>query len=91
MPMSSLEFKTLLNEFEKDIQQINDSLYQATKPKATASQRNDVIKNARSKLKAYDTLLGQLQGERRAQAVRDFGAFMEEMKQYLAQLERKPS
>ncbi|HUG40001.1 MAG TPA: hypothetical protein VMM12_05935 [Longimicrobiales bacterium] len=87
--MSSLEYKELLNRFGADVQEINDDLYQATKPKSPADKRESSLRAARNKLDEYDQLLAQLEGARRNQAEQDFAELMAEMRQYVVQLERE--
>ena len=88
MAMTSIEYKELLNRFEEDLQEIIDSLYQVTQPKTPPKKREEVMNTARRKLKDYDALLAQLDGARRTRVETDFADWMDQMRQYLTQLEK---
>ena len=89
MRLSSIDYKTLRNRFGEDVQEINDSLYQATKPKATRGQQDAAMETARTKLKEYTGLLERLEGVQRQQVEKDYGELMAEMRGYVSTLEKK--
>ena len=86
MALNSLEYKTLLNEFEEDLQEINDALYKATKPATPQDKRDKAVQTAQAKLRGYDELLAKLDGAQRKRAETDFGELIEEMREYVSQL-----
>jgi hypothetical protein len=88
MALGSIEYKELLNEFGEDVQEINDNLYQATKPATAAKKREAVVKSARKKLQDYDALLAQLDGAQRSNAEKRFADLMTEMRDSVTQLEK---
>ncbi len=88
MALGSIEYKELLNRFGEDVREINDDLYQATKPSTPAKKRDTIIKTARKKLQEYDALLAQLDGAQRANAEKRFADLMTEMRDSLAPLEK---
>lgn len=88
MALGSIEYKELLNRFGEDVREINDDLYQATKPTTPAKKREAIIKTARKKLQEYDALLAQLDGAQRANAEKRFAELMTEMRDSLTPLEK---
>ena len=88
MALGSIEYKELLNSFGEDVREINDDLYQATKPATPPKKRESITKTARKKLQEYDTLLTQLEGAQRANAEKRFAELMTEMRESLTQLEK---
>jgi small-conductance mechanosensitive channel len=88
MALGSIEYKELLNAFGEDVQEINDDLYQATKPATPAKKRESIVKTARKKLQDYDALLTQLEGAQRTNAEKRFADLMTEMRESVTQAEK---
>jgi hypothetical protein len=86
--LGSLEYKKLLSRFGKNVNEIADDTYQATQADTPASKRASAIKKARAKLKEYDELLAELEGNQRATAEKDYSSTMAEIRGFLAQLEK---
>jgi hypothetical protein len=87
MKLGSVEYKQLLNSFGEDVQEINDDLYQATKPKTDSATRAATLERARKKLTDYDRMLGQLEGAQKKTAEDSFAELITEMRSFVDQLE----
>lgn len=81
MPLSSLEFKELLNRFDSDVVDIREALYEAVTEDVSAEERQTALTAGRRKLDEYAALLAQLDGVKRSQAAKLFEEHIDKIRE----------
>jgi hypothetical protein len=86
--LETIEYQKVLLRFGKNVHEVRDDTYQATKPDTPAKKRTAAIKLARAKVAEYDELLAQLEGKQREGAEKRFGPDVDSIREDLETLEK---
>jgi hypothetical protein len=86
MPLNSTEFKKLTVNFGRDLHEIEQNLYFASKGELSESDRADAVEKAKMKLIEYEGMLPKLTVTQKKQVTHKYLETMEEIRETIENL-----